>query len=77
MCGFIAGLSFFFFFLLHLYWSIIALQLCVRAVEERLCFKKEEVVKITNNPIKVRTEFSLNLGTRRSLLPLQGGILVR
>lgn len=50
---------------------------CVRAVEERLCFKKEEVVKITNNPIKIRTEFSLNLGRRRSLLPLQGGILVR
>lgn len=49
---------------------------CVRAVEERLRFK-EEVVKITNNPIKIRTEFSLNLGRRRSLLPLQGGILVR
>lgn len=48
---------------------------CVTAVEDRLWLKKEEVVKIANSPIKIRTEkFPLNSG--RSLLSLQGGILV-
>lgn len=50
----------------------------VTAAEGRLCFKKEEVGKIANNLIKMRTEkFSLNLAIRRSLLSLLGGILVR
>lgn len=50
---------------------------CVTAAEERLCFKKEEVGKRANNLTKIRTEFSLNLAIRRSLLSLLGGILVR
>ena len=51
---------------------------CVTAAEERLCFEKEDVGKIVNNLIKTRTEkFSLNLAISRSLLSLQGGMLVR
>lgn len=48
------------------------------ALEERLCFKEKEVVKISNDPIKITIEkFPLNLATRRFLLSLQGSILVK